>query len=496
MNKKRMLTVMAAAMMAAPTFSTLNVEASSQRMRDLEQQQQELNQKYNELDGEISDREQRMQSLEEEKKQLEADVVELQGNIDELVNRLDEQTKEIEKIEEEIQRLNEEIEQLKDQIARRNEQLETQARSVQTNANPADIIDIMMSAESLSDLIGRIGVVSQLVSANQNIVQAQFEDQQALEETEAQVVAEQEEMEKVKAQMEIDRNNLVNQRLALEDTIMQVAERYDMTEDERNSFINEQTIVAERASNLSKEMRAEQQRIIEAERKRQEEIRRAEEKARREAEAKARDQAEAEAQARAEEEAQAQAQARAEEEAQAQAQARAEAERRSQASTSSSSTSSNNSSSSSSSSSSSNSSANSGSDNSAPASNSGWARPASGRITSPFGYRTHPVTGQQGSFHAGVDIAGSGPIRASRAGTVTQASFSGSYGYTVIIDHGNGYSTLYAHMQPNLSVAPGQSVSQGQQLGIMGTTGRSTGVHLHFEVRKNGSVVNPMNYIN
>ena len=461
-------------MMAAPTFSTLNVEASSQRMRDLEQQQQELNQKSNELDGEISNREQRMQSLEEEKKQLEADVVELQGNIDELVNRLDEQTKEIEKIEEEIQRLNQEIEQLKDQIARRNEQLENQARSVQTHANPADIVDIMMSAESLSDLIGRIGVVSQLVSANQNIVQAQFEDQQALEETEAQVVAEQEEMEKVKAQMEIDRNNLVNQRLALEDTIMQVAERYDMTEDERNSFINEQTIVAERASNLSKEMRAEQQRIIEAERKRQEEIRRAEEKARIEAEAKARAQAEAEAQA----------------------QARAEAERRSQASTSSSSSSSNNSSSSSSSSSSSNSSANSRSNNSAPASNSGWARPASGHITSPFGYRTHPVTGQQGSFHAGVDIAGSGPIRASRAGTVTQASFSGSYGFTVIIDHGNGYATLYAHMQPNLSVAPGQSVSQGQQLGIMGTTGRSTGVHLHFEVRKNGSVVNPMNYIN
>lgn len=490
MNKKRILTVMAAAMMAAPTFSTLNVEASSQRMRDLEQQQQELNQKSNELDGEISDREQRMQSLEEEKKQLEADVVELQGNIDELVNRLDEQTKEIEKIEEEIQRLNEEIEQLKDQIARRNEQLENQARSVQTHANPADIVDIMMSAESLSDLIGRIGVVSQLVSANQNIVQAQFEDQQALEETEAQVVAEQEEMEKVKAQMEIDRNNLVNQRMALEDTIMQVAERYDMTEDERNSFINEQTVVAERASNLSKEMRAEQQRIIEAERKRQEEIRRAEEKARREAEAKARAEAEAAAQA----EAAAAAQARAE--AEAQAQARAEAERRSQASTSSSSSSSNNSSSSSSSSSSSNSSSNSGSNNSAPASNSGWARPASGRITSPFGYRTHPVTGQQGSFHAGVDIAGSGPIRASRAGTVTQASFSGSYGYTVIIDHGNGYSTLYAHMQPNLSVAPGQSVSQGQQLGIMGTTGRSTGVHLHFEIRKNGSVVNPMSYIN
>ncbi|MDZ7835930.1 MAG: M23 family metallopeptidase [Alkalibacterium sp.] len=128
-------------------------------------------------------------------------------------------------------------------------------------------------------------------------------------------------------------------------------------------------------------------------------------------------------------------------------------------------------------------------------SNSGWLRPASGYISSPFGYRTHPVTGARGSFHAGVDIAGSGSIRAARSGRVTAASYSGSYGYRVIVDHGNGYSTLYAHMKSNLSVSVGQSVSQGQQLGIMGTTGRSTGVHLHFEVRKNGSAVNPMNYI-
>lgn len=483
LNKKRLLTILATAVMAAPTFSTLNVEASSQKMRELEEQQQELNEKSNQLDGEISNREQNMQSLDEEKKQLEAEVAELQGNIDVLVTEIDEQTKEIERIEKEIERLNEEIEQLIEQIARRNEQLESQARSVQTHANPADIVDMMMSAESLSDLIGRIGVVSQLVSANQNIMQAQLDDQLQLEENEAQVVTEQEEMQDVKAQMEVSRNNLVTQRVALDDKIIEVAERFNMNEQEKNSFINEQTVVAERASNLSKEMQAEQQRIIEAERKRQEEIRIAEEKKRAEAEAKAVAEAKAEEKARA-------AEAEAAAQAKSQANARAEAERKAQQAQ----TSSSNNSSSSNSGSNSGSNSNNSTNGSAQTS-TGWIRPASGRNTSPFGYRTHPVNGGR-SLHSGLDIAGSGPIRSSRAGTVTTAAYNGSLGYYVVVDHGDGYSSMYAHMTPNLSVAPGQQVSQGQQLGIMGTTGTSTGVHLHFEIHRNGSPVNPQNYIN
>ncbi|MCC5894642.1 MAG: peptidoglycan DD-metalloendopeptidase family protein [Alkalibacterium sp.] len=490
MNKKRILTLLAAAVMAAPTFSAINVEASSQKLRELEQQQQELNEKSNQLDGEISNREQNMQSLDEEKKQLEAEVAELQQNIDVLVTQIDEQTKEIERIEKEIERLNEEIEQLIEQIARRNDQLESQARSVQTHANPADIVDMMMSAESLSDLIGRIGVVSQLVSANQNIMQAQLDDQLQLEENEAQVVAEQEEMENVKAQMEVSRNNLVTQRVALDDKIIEVAERFNMNEKEKNSFINEQTIVAERASNLSKEMRAEQQRIIEAERKRQEEIRIAEEKRRAEAEARAVAEAKAEAKARAQAEAEAAAESR-----RAQANARAAAEKKEQQAQTSSTNNSSSKSNNSSNSNNSNNSSNSNNSGNAAQASTGWIRPASGRNTSPFGYRTHPVHGGR-AFHSGLDIAGSGPIRASRAGTVTTAAYNGSLGYYVVINHGDGYSSMYAHMTPNLSVAPGQQVSQGQQIGIMGTTGTSTGVHLHFEVHRNGSPVNPQNYIN
>lgn len=95
-----------------------------------------------------------------------------------------------------------------------------------------------------------------------------------------------------------------------------------------------------------------------------------------------------------------------------------------------------------------------------------------------------------------MDFGGGGPIVAAQGGTVVAAQYHSSWGYYVKIDHGNGLSTLYAHMvQGSLRVSTGQQVSQGQQLGTMGTTGSSTGVHLHFEVYKNGTRVNPASYL-
>ena len=128
-----------------------------------------------------------------------------------------------------------------------------------------------------------------------------------------------------------------------------------------------------------------------------------------------------------------------------------------------------------------------------------FIKPASGYISSPFGYRTSPINGAL-EFHRGIDLAGSGNISASQAGVVEVATYHYSYGNYIVINHGkiNGVTikTLYAHMQSGLSVSVGQTVSQGQKIGVMGTTGSSTGVHLHFEVQENGTVVNPVNYIN
>lgn len=126
----------------------------------------------------------------------------------------------------------------------------------------------------------------------------------------------------------------------------------------------------------------------------------------------------------------------------------------------------------------------------------GFIRPTSGPVTSPYGYRTHPISGKPQSFHTGIDYAPSQgtPIKASASGTVTSAGWMGGYGNAVLIDHGNGYSSLYAHAS-TLNVSVGQKVNQGQVIAAVGSTGNSTGPHLHFEIRYNGKHVNPANYV-
>ena len=123
--------------------------------------------------------------------------------------------------------------------------------------------------------------------------------------------------------------------------------------------------------------------------------------------------------------------------------------------------------------------------------------PASGYISSPFGSRLNPFTNLP-EFHYGVDLAGSGAIKAAQSGKVVTSGWHNSYGNYVIIDHGtiNGKNvkTVYAHLAVRYVVV-GDYVTQGQQIAVMGTTGDSTGVHLHFEVRENDYVVEPLNYI-
>ena len=124
-----------------------------------------------------------------------------------------------------------------------------------------------------------------------------------------------------------------------------------------------------------------------------------------------------------------------------------------------------------------------------PTASGGLIWPVSGPITSPFGMRW-------GSLHPGIDIGvpmGT-PIRAAAAGHVVLASYDGGYGNLVVIDHGNSLATAYAH-QSAMAVTVGQFVEQGQVIGYVGSTGFSTGPHLHFEVRVNGTPVDPLGYL-
>ena len=131
----------------------------------------------------------------------------------------------------------------------------------------------------------------------------------------------------------------------------------------------------------------------------------------------------------------------------------------------------------------------------APASAGAMQWPVIAPVTSPFGWRTHPVFGTR-RFHAGMDIGAPDrtPIGAATDGVVVSAGWRGGYGNAVVIDHGGGVTTTYAH-QSSVAVSAGQRVSRGQTIGYVGSTGYSTGPHVHFEVRVNGSPTNPMAYL-
>jgi murein DD-endopeptidase MepM/ murein hydrolase activator NlpD len=125
----------------------------------------------------------------------------------------------------------------------------------------------------------------------------------------------------------------------------------------------------------------------------------------------------------------------------------------------------------------------------------GFLWPASGPVTSWFGFRIHPISGER-RFHGGIDIGApeGGRIRAVRSGVVRGAGPSGGYGNIVVIDHGRGLATLYAH-QSRVLVASGQRVARGATIGYVGSTGYATGPHLHFEVRVNGEPRDPLGWL-
>ena len=124
-----------------------------------------------------------------------------------------------------------------------------------------------------------------------------------------------------------------------------------------------------------------------------------------------------------------------------------------------------------------------------------FLRPGSGVVTDPYGPRINPVTGEAG-FHTGVDLGDpyGANVSASKSGEVVYSGWISGYGNTIILDHGNGVQTLYGH-NSELLVSVGQQVSRGQAIALVGSTGMSTGPHIHWEIRINGQHVNPLDYL-
>lgn len=122
--------------------------------------------------------------------------------------------------------------------------------------------------------------------------------------------------------------------------------------------------------------------------------------------------------------------------------------------------------------------------------------PFDGKIVSEFGYRRNPFNGRSIEFHTGIDFRGvSGDsIRTMGTGIVSFSGYNGGYGKCVIIDHGNNLQTLYGHLR-QINVTKGELVNNGQLIGLMGSTGRSTGPHLHYEIIRDGKKINPEKYV-
>ncbi len=121
--------------------------------------------------------------------------------------------------------------------------------------------------------------------------------------------------------------------------------------------------------------------------------------------------------------------------------------------------------------------------------------PTNGRITSDFGHRTHPLTGES-DFHTGIDIAVSygTPIYAAESGRISFSGWQGGYGHTIIIDHGDGIETLYAH-NSQLNVNEGERVNKGEIIAYSGNSGTSSGPHLHFEIIEEGEHIDPLHHL-
>jgi murein DD-endopeptidase MepM/ murein hydrolase activator NlpD len=121
--------------------------------------------------------------------------------------------------------------------------------------------------------------------------------------------------------------------------------------------------------------------------------------------------------------------------------------------------------------------------------------PVNGRLMGGFGERSDPFSGE-GAMHTGVDISApqGTPVHVAADGIVLHAGWNGGYGRCIIVDHGNNYQTWYAHLS-RMDVIEGQEIRQGDVIGAVGTTGRSTGAHLHYEVRIGSSPVNPYRFL-
>lgn len=468
-------------------LSILIPTANADTLNELEQKQQETEQQKSELTSDISEKAGQINQNVSKLDQLTAKIEELNAQITGTETKISDVQAKIDKTKVEIDELKKSIEELEKKIEEREELLKERARAIQLSGGSVDYIDVLLGANSFIDFIDRFSAVNTLIEADREIMREQAADKKLLAEQKEQVESKLAEQESRRLELVGLKASLSSKKAEQAQAVQNLEKEQKRLAAEKNELEFEHAEALEVSADLEKQIMNEQARLAEIARKEEEERQRkiaaekAAEEARLQAEAEAA--AAAAAKAAAEEKARAQAQAEAEAQAQAKSSAKAESASKPKAPTP------------------------------AvtppvkvevapvPAPSAMFIWPASGRHSSGFGGRD---IGDGAESHLGQDIANvtGTPISAAATGYVSYAGNMGGYGNVVILTHsiqGQTYATVYAHMSA-INVSSGQAVSQGQNVGLVGSTGRSTGPHLHFEIHVgpwNGArsnAVNPMNY--
>ena len=454
------------------------------------------------IEEKIKEKDDKIEAIVKNKESAENYLTDLDNKITQLEKEYKKVLVEKNTSEKKLTEINQKITALEERIRLRNKLIEEQARNAQVNQKSDSIISVMVNAESLSDAVTAAIGMTKLISASNEIMQAQIDDKENLDELKKEAEKKVTDAEKETRSLEEKENDLIEAKLTQSIKINEISASLATEQSEKAKFENQKQEAEKRreeelkaiaeekrkeaeAAAILKAQEAEAASIIsenqkqEAEKRREKELKAIAEEKRKEAEAAAILKAqEAEAASIIKDQEKDVSQladtndigiGQENTDTHKEEQIPDETSEQDSNSVNQNEYQDNNSS----------------SDNTQiqSPSSSGWGAPVANIIvTSPFGGRADP-TGFSGSFHNGIDMGGtsSTPIMASRSGTVVQASFDGSAGNYIIIDHGDGYYSYYLHLS-NYIATPGQSVSAGQTIGTMGTTGNSTGVHLHFGI--------------
>ena len=443
-QQSKWMLVTIAAVLGSSVFMT-QPAAKANSLNELKNEQNQLEQKKNQLNSTINKKKGDISENQSTQEKILAQIQSLDTKIIETDSEIDNTLADIKRTNAEIEKLHGTIKVLEKKIAERDELIKERLRAVQARGGSVNYLDVLLGANSFADFIDRFSAVNTLMDADKKIIEEQAADVKSLEEQKASVE------EKLSQQKE-RRNKLVNLKATLDSQKASKGRLVDQLEAEQAKLIKEKkglehehSETVEFSKDVESKIVAEQTRLIEVARQ-AEIVRKKKESAERER------------------------------------QAAADRDRKANE--------------------------NKNSVVSAPhvpepvVSSGTWTRPAAGRFSSTFGGRN---IGSGNEFHYGSDIANSigTPVVSAANGVISHAGPMGTYGNVIMVTHsinGQIFTTVYAHLS-GINAGVGQSVSKGQLIGKMGSTGRSTGSHLHFEIHEgpwNGSrsnAVNPIRYV-